>query len=421
MEKNTESQDRLNKIDVKMKKLKIKKIKVIQIAHASHSFFLGENERDLKKLILSDWYFRVAKQLKKFYPEIEVECWCPEREYKNEVSFVESEIKFRIFPTIFSLKYALDVSTAMLKALKGEAEKAKREGVSLVIHLHEYHNLHGLLISTFFKNEKIIAQHHGGSWPLKHLKQTKQYRFFFPFFILGQMWESRVLKNIDCFFALSQDEIDYLKKTAPNSKIRFQTMGVDDICFKKLSKNKARRKLNIGLKRKILIYIGRINEVKGIRYLLDAMKKLQDSKNSEIELKIIGFGPQEREFRNYSKKLNLKNTEFLGSIFGEEKLVYLSAADALVLPSSKEGAPVVIMEALARNIPVVVSKVGGTPLMIKNKREGVIINQENSDEIVRGINEILRWKDKNVKKYAKIYKWKKIIEDTVGDYENGRR
>ena len=199
-----------------------KKIKVIQIAHASHSFFLSEETRDLKKLILSDWNSRTAKQLKKFHPEIEIECWCPERRYKNEKSFIESGIKFRIFPTLFSPRYALDFSIDMLKALKDEIKKAEKYKINLIIHLHEYHNLHGLLISSFFKSQKIIAQHHGGSWPMRHLSQTRGYRFFSPVFLIGQIWENKVLKNIKCFFALSREEMNYLKSKAPKSKIKFQ-------------------------------------------------------------------------------------------------------------------------------------------------------------------------------------------------------
>ncbi len=391
------------------------KIRVIQIAHVSHSFFLSENEKDLKKIILSDWYSRTSQQLKKFCPEIEIECWCPERLYKKEVNFVECGIKFRIFPVTFSPMYGLDFSLKMLSALKDEIKKSKQENYKLVFHLHEYHNLHGLLIASFFKGQKIIGQHHGGSWPMKHLAESKKKKWFFPFFILAQIWENKVLKNINYFYALSQDEIDYLKKLGLGSKARFQTMGIEDVYFDKLDKNKARKKLNLDLDKKILIYIGRINELKGIRYLLDAMKKLQDF-DKKIELKIIGFGPQEKEFQDYAKRLSLKNTEFLGSIFGERKLDYLSASGALVLPSSKEGAPVVIMEAMARNLPVVVSNVGGTPLMINNGKNGLIIKQKSSEDIVRGIKKVLTWKNKNIKKYAKIYKWEKIIKNTVEDY-----
>ena len=394
----------------------MKKIKVLMIAHCSHSYFLGEGEKDLKKLFLNDWYVKTAKQLNKFYPEIKVECWAPEKLNKEIEETTLEEVKFKFFPVTLSPIYALDLSIPMLKELKKEIEKSKKENYELILHVHEIHNLHGLLIATLFKNQKIIVQHHGGSWPLKHIKQTKRYKFFFPVFALAQAWENLVLRNVACFYALSKEEMEYLKKVAPNSTVRFQTMGIDNEYFKNIPKSTARKKLKLPLNKKILIYIGRINDVKGVGFLLEAMNKLKDE---NILLKIIGFGPQEDKFKKYVKENGLKNVEFLGGVFGEEKMLYLSASDLFVLPSSKEGAPVTVMEALAKNLPVVVTNIGGTPLMVKNGREGIIIPPKNSEEIVRGIREILKWKEKNIKKYAEIYKWEKIIRETMGDYNNG--
>ena len=389
-----------------------KQIKVIQLSHASHSFFAkpGDNVKDL---ILSDFYFRVAKQLQK-YSNIEVECWGPEREWK-EKTVIWKDVKFRFFPTTFSPRYALDFSIPMLKELKKEIRKCKQQNKKLIIHLHEYHNLHGLAIATFFKNQKIIAQHHGGSWPLKHMKQTKAYKYFFPLFWLGQLWENKVLKNIKVFFALSKEEMDYLKnKTQGRSKIKFQTMGIDEEYFEIINKKQARKRLGFKGNKKVLIFLGRINEEKGVRYLLDAMKRIE-GKRKDVELKIIGFG-KIKEFQEYANKLKLKNVEFTGAIFGDKKLLYLAAADALILPSSKEGAPVVVMEALAKNLPVVVTDVGGVRQMIENNQEGVIIKQKSSQDIVKAVEDILHWK-KDIRKYAEKYKWEKIIKDTIGEYE----
>ena len=383
------------------------------IAHCSHSYFLGEGEKDLTKLFLPDWYSETAKQLKKFYPEIEVESWAPEKLNKKNEDMNFDGIKLRFFPVTFSPIYGLDLSIPMLKELKDEIKKSKTKNYKLIIHIHEIHNLHGLLIATLFKNQKIIVQHHGGSWPLKHLKQTKRYKFFFPFFMLGQIWENFVLHNVSCFYALSEQEINYLKEVAPNSKIKFQTMGIDDEYFKGVDKKTARKKLELPLNKKILLYIGRINDVKGVGILLEAMDKL---KGEDILLKIIGFGPQEDKFKKYAEKNNLKNVQFLGGVYGDRKMLYLSASDLFVLPSSKEGAPVTVMEAMARNLPVVVTNVGGTPLMVKNGREGIIIPPRNSEEIVSGIREVLKWEKRDIKKYAEIYKWEKIIKETVGDY-----
>jgi glycosyltransferase involved in cell wall biosynthesis len=372
-----------------------------------------KGQKSLKQMILDDWYSLTARQIKRFYPEIDVECWTPEKVYKKEKHFESYGIKYRQFPTTFSPKYGLDFSIQMLKEMKKEICKARKKNYKLIFHLHEYHNLHGLTIATFFKKANIIGQHHGGSWPLKHIKENKRYRFFFPLFLLAQIWENKVLKNIKYFYALSEDEINYLKKVAPNSKIRFQTMGIEDYYYERMKKEVARKMLKWPLDKKILLFLGRLIPVKGITYLIDAMENLKD-----IELKVIGWGDQEKEYKKYTKLKKLKNVEFLGSFFHKEKLPYLSAADVFILPSSKEGASVSVMEAMARNLPIITTDIGGMPLMVKTGEEGMVIRQKNSKDIVKAVREILKWKKKDVKKSAEKYRWKKIIDDTVKDYES---
>lgn len=395
----------------------MERLKIIEIKHSSESYSLGENEV-LKNLVLNDWNARVARQIKKYYPEIEVECWSPERLYDKEERYEEFGVLFRFFPVTFGLRYALDFSYSMIRALRDEVDKSKREGYKLIIKFHEVHNLHGLLVATLFKDENVFIQHHGGSWPMRHLKNSKNKRWFFPFFYLAQIWENAVLKNIKNYYVLSKEEMDYLKGVAPNSKVRFQTMGIEEEYFEEMDKGVARRKLGLDLDKKIILFIGKLVDVKGIGYLLEAMKELKD-----VELKVIGFSPEEGKFKDYVKRNALKNVEFLGGVFGEEKLLYLSAVDALVLPSLKEGAPVTVMEALARNTPVVVTDVGGVPLMIEDGREGVIIRQGSYSEVVRGVRGVFERSKGgggsgfgDVRKYAEKYRWKEIIQRSVGDF-----
>ena len=164
--------------------------------------------------------------------------------------------------------------------------------------------------------------------------------------------------------------------------------------------------------KKILIFLGRLIHSKGIGHLIDAMPLIP-----EIELKVIGWGEQ-KLFEDYAKSKKLKNIEFLGPIFGEKKLLYLSAADCLILPSSKEGAPVTIMEAIAKNLPVVATNIGGVSLMIKTGREGIILKNKSPREIARAIREVFSWKKKNIQEYGEKYRWKNIIEETVKEYNS---
>ena len=190
-------------------------------------------------------------------------------------------------------------------------------------------------------------------------------------------------------------------------------MGIEEDYFNEQSKQGAREKLGLPFDKKILLFIGRVNDVKGVGILLEAINKI---KNKNILLKIIGFGPQEEKFKEYVKKNNLSNVEFLGGVFGEEKMLYLSSCDAFVLASSKEGAPVTVMEAMARNRPSVVTDVGGVRLMIEDNKNGIII-QRNLEDLVRAIKEIINWNKEKISDYAEIYKWNKIIDNTVKDYQ----
>jgi len=388
----------------------MEKIKVIHISHASVSVYM-KGQKTLKQMILDDWYSLTAQQIKKYYPEIDIECWTPEKSFKIPQEFFENGIKYRQFPTLFSPMYGLDFSIKMLKEMKKEILSAKENRYKVVFHLHEYHNLHGLLIASLFKGEKIIGQHHGGSWPLKHLVESKKKKYFFLFFLWGQIWENIVLRNIDYFYALSKDEINYLKQVAPKSKIKFQTMGIEEYYFKEVDKKMARKKLAWEVDKKIVLYLGRLIPVKGLDYLLRAMKKIP-----EVELKVIGWG-DEKFYKNYAKNLGLKNVEFVGPIFYEKKLSYLSASDVFVLPSIKEGAPVSLMEAMAMNVPSVVTDVGGTTLMIKNGENGVIVDR-NVDSIIMGIKKVLKWTKKDIRKYAEKYKWEEVVRESVKDYKS---
>ncbi|VVB82620.1 D-inositol-3-phosphate glycosyltransferase [uncultured archaeon] len=389
----------------------MEKIKTIHISSASHSFFGTE---DLERRIIGDWYSFTAQQIKKYHPEIEIECWCCERSYKEKKEFIHADMKYRQFPTVFSPQYGLDLSLEMLKEMKKEIKMAKEGGYKLIFHMHEYHNLMGIIIFSSFKKEKInlIAQHHGGSCPLEHLKEKKKFHILFPIFLIAQIYENLFLKNIKYFYPLSKKEIDYLERRAPKSTIRFQTMGVDDYYYTDIKKDVARKKLGWPLNKKIILYLGRVGYIKGTNYLIEAMKKLKD-----VDLKLIGW-LQEKEFAKeleLSKKLG--NVEYFGAIFGEDKLLYTSACDAFVLPSTKEGASVVAMEALARNLPVISTDVGGMKLVIEDRKNGIIIPPRDSDAIVGAVREILKWKKKNFRRYAEKYRWKKIVEDTVEDYK----
>jgi len=386
-------------------------MKVIQIGSVSSSYFVKDYERDIYKWT---WYARVANRLKKINPKLKVECWNLEKKYKKENTKEINGIKFRIFPTTFSIRNAMEVSFPMVMALKKEIEESNINNEEIILHLHEQHSWQNLAILFLLKNRKvkIVAQHHGGRSPLRHILIHKKYMVFWPFVQVLHFLEKLLFKKINLFYLLTDDEIKYIKKITPNSKIKFQTMGISEEYFKYINKNYARKELNLDKNKKYILYIGRLVTKKGIDVLLKAMNMLENK--SGIKLLLMGSN-----YEKYEKQVDkMKNVKILGEIYGQEKMLYLSACDLLVLPSFTEGAPVVLMEAIAKNLPVVSTKVGGINKMIEDGREGHIIPIKNSGAIVEAIKKIIEKPPKNIKKYAYKYKWSEIIKNTVKDYEN---
>lgn len=388
------------------------KLKIIQIGTSSPSFAVKNYNED----IFRGWNAQVAYNIKLEKSNLNVECWCIERKIKSPEILENKGIKFKVFPTEISLRHSMEISMKMIIALNEEIENCKKEKIKLILHIHEYHNWQTYLILSLIetKNIKIICQHHGGKAPFENLKKYKRLTLFLPVIILMQLLEKLSFKKINAFYVLSNNEINYLRKIAPNSEIRFQTMGINNEYFHESNKKELRKKLNLNQNKKYILYIGRVTTNKGIKELLDAMKSI---KQENIELVIIGGGSEYKKYFEYSKKNNRDNVIFLGEIYSDKKLDYLSACDCLILPSYTEGAPVVLMEAIARNLPVITTNVGGIPKIIENGREGIIIKPKSSEEIVLAIKEILNWRRKDIRKYAEKYKWNKIIKETIKDYE----
>ncbi len=387
-------------------------MKIIQINTSSVGLNLNEEENKVN----INWGIQVARELRKKDNNLKIECWFIEKGYLKEFKKAKEGIKFRIFPTNFSIRHGMEISLSIINALNKEIINSAKQNDKLIIHLHEYHSWQAYLILDSIKKckgIKIIAQHHGGRSPLENLKRYKRLILFLPLILLMQLLEKKLFKKIDTFYALSDDEINYLKRITPKSKVKFQTMGISEKYYIIQNKKELREKLKLNINKKYILYIGRIKTTKGIKELLDAMKKID---NKSIGLLIIGGGADYDKYNKYTKGINLKNVKFLGEIYGDKKLDYLSACDCLILPSYTEGAPVVLMEAIAKNLPVIVTDVGGISKMIANGREGIIIRPRSSEEIIKAIENILKWKDKDIRKHAEKYKWRRIIKNTIRDY-----
>ena len=138
-----------------------------------------------------------------------------------------------------------------------------------------------------------------------------------------------------------------------------------------------------------IIYVGRLAHEKGIRYLVYAIDELKKSKLN-VCLKICGEGPEKKELVSLCESLNLEDEVNFMDFLTENSLreAYLES-DIFVLPSLSEGTPKVLLEAMAKALPVISTDVGGVSTIIKNGENGILINPKSSEEIFRAILRII--------------------------------
>ncbi len=132
-----------------------------------------------------------------------------------------------------------------------------------------------------------------------------------------------------------------------------------------------------------LVYFGRLSKEKGLGTLLRAVAEL----NKDIYLKIIGEGLEQENIEILINKLGLKNTELLGHKIGEELKELIKNSLAVIVPSLwYENAPFSIYEAMFLAKPVIGSRLGGIPELIKDGETGWLFNAGDYKDLAQKIN-----------------------------------
>jgi glycosyltransferase involved in cell wall biosynthesis len=142
-----------------------------------------------------------------------------------------------------------------------------------------------------------------------------------------------------------------------------------------------------------LLFVGRVNPVKGLQYLLDACALLGETKYS---LTIIGDTMAVPQYFSKIKKqiesLGLGgHVEFTGRIDSAPALLQrYREADVLVLPSLWETSPSVLVEAMCAGLPIVSTAVGGTPEYVKDGVNGILVPSRSPKAIAKALGKIIR-------------------------------
>ena len=148
------------------------------------------------------------------------------------------------------------------------------------------------------------------------------------------------------------------------ARTTFLPAGVDMERFRPSGKESAKRPW--GLSGNVLLYAGRLEPEKRVGDIIHAFSNIP---GPDATLVIAGDGRDRLGLERAAAGLNVR---FLGTVAHDKMIDLLNAADALVLYSSREALPMVVLEALACNVPVISSPVGEIPQVIRNGVNGVL-------------------------------------------------
>ena len=208
--------------------------------------------------------------------------------------------------------------------------------------------------------------------------------------------ERRTMAGSDCIVALTavdrQQMIRHYGELAPITVI---PGGVDLERFRPHGRDAARRELGFAGSEKVVLFVGRIQRLKGLEVLLRAFARLETLPRARLVIVggQAGKTPESREIarlQHLAARLGVaERTRFVGAVAHERLPLYYSAADVLAMPSSYESFGLVAVESLACGTPVVATRVGGLSSIVRDGETGMLVPWRDADLFAERLRSVL--------------------------------
>ncbi len=191
---------------------------------------------------------------------------------------------------------------------------------------------------------------------------------------------------------------DSVRKWYPVRREKIYTImnGIDALRFSPNhnARNRRRDSLGIGEGEFLLMTSGTINREKGHHLAIEALDKLLQ-KNVNLKLMIVGDGEDLPSLSELIDRYGLKSKVILTGFVPNELISnYYNAADIYLIPTLRaEGLPFALIEAMSVGLPIVASRMGGIPDILKNDKEGLLINPGDTDDMVSKVWTLIKSRD----------------------------
>ena len=226
------------------------------------------------------------------------------------------------------------------------------------------------------------------------------------------------LKQNDAFVVMSKAVRDDLLSIIPDAKYILHPFPIYSQFGNAIDKEEVRKKLNIPLDKKVLLFFGLIRDYKGLDLVIDAFDKLNDEYYLVIAGESYGKfdGYRAQVDRNRNKDRIMQHIKYIAD---DEVTCFISAADLNVLPYKTATQSAVVALAYQFDSPVLVTDVGGLKDMVEPYGTGVVVDAPEASLITKGITkffdeDLQESCKKNIRQFKKDYSWNnlaKAVED----------
>jgi D-inositol-3-phosphate glycosyltransferase len=239
--------------------------------------------------------------------------------------------------------------------------------------------------------------------------------------------ERTVAKAVDRVICASEGEREMLTEAygSPRHLVSVVPCGVDVDRFQPRDRDVARRTLGLDSADPIILFVGRIERLKGIDILVRAASQLEGG----FQLVIVGGDSKDasrkRELVDLSRELGIaERIHFVDAVPHEQLPLYYNAADVCVVPSYYESFGLVAVEAMASGVPVIASRVGGLKDTILDGRTGYLVPWRCPEPFAERLdlllsNESLRRSlGREARTAAERYRWSEVAASVESVYHD---
>jgi glycosyltransferase involved in cell wall biosynthesis len=196
-------------------------------------------------------------------------------------------------------------------------------------------------------------------------------------------------------------DLDVFKRVQPSARSRF---GLEDA--------------------EVVLYVGRFAPLKNVALLVEAFGLLA-RRRDRARLLLVGDGPLEPALRKQAETIGVRDRViFAGSVPNRELAPYYSSADVFALPSKFDNSPNAVLEAMACEVPVVATNVGGVPRYVANQETGLLV-ETDAAELADALDRLLidtelraRLVSAGLEMVRSRFSWRRSAERLVSLYED---